>query len=152
MSLGSSRVRGDQVVGHVARMAGGVAQALDAADARQPADQLRQRPRAAVGAEAVIGIDVLAQQRDLAHAVIGKAARLGLHVGDGSREFRAARVGHHAEGAELVAALLHGQEGGDRLGGRALGQVAELVLLGKAGLDDRRRPSASTRAISSPSR
>ena len=73
-------------------------------------DQPRQRPGAAVGAPAVIGVDVLAEQRDLAHAMIGKAAGLGLHVGDGPRELGAARVGHDAEGAELVAALLHGEE------------------------------------------
>ena len=40
----------------------------------------------------------------------GEAARLGLDVGDGARELGAARVGHDAEGAELVAALLHGEE------------------------------------------
>ena len=62
------------------------------------------------GPGAVVGVDVLAQQRDLAHAVVGEAAGLGLHVGDGPRELGAARVGHDAEGAELVAALLHGQE------------------------------------------
>ena len=43
----------------------------------KPFDQLRERPRPAVGPQAMIGVDVLAEQRDLAHAVVDQAARLG---------------------------------------------------------------------------
>src|SRR5438105_696292 len=59
---------------------------------------------------AVIGVDVLAQQRDLDGAGSHQLARLGQHRRSGSRIFRAARIGHDAEGAELVAAFLDGQE------------------------------------------
>ena len=134
--LGLIAMRRDQVLAHVAGMAGGVADALEAADEGEPGDELGQRPWPAVGAQPVIGVDVLAEQRDLAHAMVGEAAGLGLHLGDGARELRAARVGHDAEGAELVAALLHGQERRHGLGGRAPGRRRELVLLGEAGLDD----------------
>jgi hypothetical protein len=129
-------MRRDQVCAHVAGMAGGVADALDAADGGEPRDEASQRPGAAVGSQPVIGIDVLAQQRDLAHALVGEAAGLGFHIGDGAGELGAARVGHDAEGAELVATLLHRQERRHRLGGRASGQRCELVLLGEAGFDD----------------
>ena len=102
----------------------------------QPVDQPRQRPRPSVGAEPVIGVDVLPQQRELAHAAVGQAARLGLDVGDGARELRAPRIGHDAERAELVATLLHRQKRRHRPRPGALGQAGELVLLGKPRLDD----------------
>ena len=68
--------------------------------------------------------------------MVCQAPGLRFHLGDGAGELRASRVGHHAEGAELVAALLHGQERAHGLGRRTLRQGRELVLLGEAGLDD----------------
>ena len=62
---------------------------------------------------AVIGVDVLADQRHLAHAGVGQALDLGDDLRDRPRDFGAARIGHDAEGAELVAAFLHGDEGGN---------------------------------------
>ena len=47
-----------------------------------------------------------------------QAPRLGQHRGGGAGVFGAAGIGHHAEGAELVAALLHREEGGHALGCR----------------------------------
>ena len=58
----------------------------------------------------LVGVDVLPQQRDLAHAARHQRAGLLLHRLRRARGLRAAGVGHHAEGAELVAALLHGEE------------------------------------------
>ena len=136
--LGDIAVGCDQVVVHVARMAGGVADALDAIDCRQGLDQAGQP--APFVALAVIGIDVLAEQRDLADAGVRLAARFGKDRRQRPGDLRAARIGHHAEGAELVAAFLDGEKGGrpglaqaGRRGGR---QMIELVLERKLGLHD----------------
>ena len=103
-------MRGDQIVAHVARMAGRVAQPLQSVDPRQMADEIGERARAAVGAGAVIAVDVLPEQRHLAHAARNERARLALDVGDAARILHAARVWHDAERTELVAAFLHGEE------------------------------------------
>ena len=101
----------DQRVVHVARMAGGVAQARDAGHVRQAMQQAAERPDRAVRPLAVIGVDVLADQRELAHARIGEAQGLVEDLCDRARDLRAAGIGHDAEGAELVAALLDREEG-----------------------------------------
>ena len=135
-------MRGDQVVVHVARMAGGVAQPRDARDSREPMQQRGRASQARPSASfAVIGVDVLAEQRDLAHAGVGQPLDLGDDLRDRPRDFGAARIGHDAEGAELVAAFLHGDEGrrrracaiAARLGAA---QRVELVLDRKFGVDD----------------
>jgi hypothetical protein len=74
----------------------------------------------------VVGIDVLTEQRDLARAAGDQALGLGDDFGDRARLLGAAGIGHHAEGAELVAALLDREEGRDTLGRCRLGQVVEL--------------------------
>ena len=58
----------DQTVVHVARVAGGEAQPLDARHARKALEQARERPRAAPVIGPVIGVDVLPEQRDLARS------------------------------------------------------------------------------------
>ena len=133
-------VRGDEIVVHVARMAGAVAQPRDAGNVREPLHQPAERRGAAVRVLAVIGVDVLAEQRDLADAGIGQTLRLGDDLGDRPRHLGAARIGHDAEGAELVAAFLHGDEGrhaalADR-GAARRGEMAELVLDRKLRVDD----------------
>ena len=120
-------------------MAGGVAQPRDAGNVREPVQQPAERRGAAVRVLAVIGVDVLADQRDLADAGVGQPLRLGDDLGDRPRHFGAARVGHDAEGAELVAAFLHGDEGrhaalADRRAARR-GEMVELVLDRKFGVD-----------------
>ena len=112
---------------------------------QQPAE----RPGAPVRALAVIGVDVLADQRDLAHAGVGQPLDLGDDLVDRPRHLGAARIGHDAEGAELVAAFLHGDEGRDaarahrRAARRA--RCVELVLDRKLGVDAR-SPLRSARA------
>ena len=69
--------------------------------------------RAPLRSLAMPGVDVLAEQRDLAHAGGGQPLGLGDDLRHRPRHFRAARIGHDAEGAELVAAFLDGEEGGD---------------------------------------
>jgi hypothetical protein len=87
----------------------------------------------------VIGVDVLSDQRDLAHPGVDEALRFGDDFRRRTRHLRAARIGHHAEGAELVAAFLHGHERGDaaradRRAGRRH-QMIELVFGRKLGVD-----------------
>ena len=125
-------MRRDQVVAHVERMAGRIAQPLDAADLREPFEQPRQRPRPPVRSGAMIGIDVLSDQRDFAHAGVRQPLDFGADLVDRAGGFRAARIGHDAERAELVAAFLHGDEGGDAAraggGGARRGEMIELVV------------------------
>ena len=125
-------MRRNQRIIDVAGMAGGIAQPHDALDFGQPPQQFAERPGPSVRAFAVIGVDVLPDQRDLAHAIVGKPLHVFDDPGDRARDFGAARIGHHAEGAELVAAFLHGHERGDAAGADRGGlwcrQEAELVL------------------------
>ena len=89
---------------------------------------------------AVIGIHVLPDQRHLAHAGCGKPLDFRGDLLHRPRDFGAARIGHDAERAELVAAFLHRDEGGDAAAAdrrRARGsQRVELVLERKFGIDD----------------
>src|SRR5207342_3234494 len=61
---------------------------------------------------------------------------LSLYGLDGARELGTPRVGHDAESAELVTALLHGEECRDRFDRCASRQRRELILFGEAGFDD----------------
>jgi hypothetical protein len=129
----------DQARLHVAGMTGGVTQAGDLRQFGHALEQSSERPGPAVGAFAMIGIDVLADQRDLAHARVGETLDLGQDVHHRPRHFCPARIGHDAERAELVAAFLHGDEGGyaaraDRLAAWRL-EEAELILDRKLGVD-----------------
>ena len=132
-------VGGDQLVVHVVGMARGVAQPRDSLDLGEAAQEPAERPAPAVRALAVPGVDVLADQGELAHAGLSQGAGLVHDALHRARELRAARVGHHAEGAELVAALLHGEEGGhaarQRAGAVRRGQMAELVVDRELGVD-----------------
>ncbi len=128
----------DQIIIDVARVTGGVAQPRDAGDFGDATQQLPERPGPAE-TFAMIGVDVLPDQRHLAHARSGEILDLGENCPDGPRNFRAARVGHDAEGAELVAAFLHGDEGRDAARPRLLEarrrEEGELVLDRKLGCD-----------------
>ena len=134
-------MRGDQFVVHVAGMARRVAQALQPIDLRQFTDQRAERCRAACLILAVPGVDVLAEQSDFAHARIGQRAGLFRDAQDGPRVFGAARIGHHAKRAELVATLLNGEEGRrsarQRLALLRRGQAGEFILDGEIRVDQR---------------
>lgn len=121
-------------------MAGGIAQAGNAGDFRQTIEQPAKPPFGAVRPLAVPGIHVLAEQRHLAHAGLGQALGLGNDLRNRARDFRTACIGHHTEGAELVAAFLHGEEGGNaalgHVGALRLRQMLELILDSVFGLDD----------------
>jgi hypothetical protein len=88
----------------------------------------------------MIGIDVLAEQGQLANTLIHETTRFVDETRDGARDLRTARIGHDAERTELVATLLHCEKRG-RLtphGGRpfAWRQMLELVVFWKLGLDE----------------
>ena len=88
----------------------------------------------------MIGVDVLPDQRHLAHAGFGQTLDLGDDLLHRPRDFGAARIGHDAKRAELVAAFLHGDEGGNAALGDCLAarrrKRVELVVDGKFGVDD----------------
>ena len=81
------------------------------------------------------GVDVLADEGDFHGAGSDKGTRLVQQVRDRAGHFRPARIRHYAEGAELVAAFLHGEKGRRPLvaAGR---EMAELALAGHVGVDD----------------
>ena len=134
-------MRGDQVVGHVVRMRGGVADPRQSLDAREPPHQGGE----AGSGRVAVGVDVLPEQRDLDHAPVDQRAGFRLDARGRPRYLAAAGIGHDAEGAELVAAFLHGEKGHGRPPGAAVGgEVIELLLGGKLGLD---RPFAALAAV-----
>ena len=100
--------------------------------------------RAAIPVKPVIGVDVLSKQRDLAHPGRREARDFVDDRANRTRNLRAAGVGHDAERAELVAALLDGHEGRDAATadrpGRACGKMVELVLGREIGGDDGPKP------------
>ena len=87
----------------------------------------------------MIGVDVLADQRDFAHAGIRQPLDLGEDFIGRPRRLHATRIRHDAEGAELVAAFLHGDEGGDTAaadrGAARRGQMIEFVVDRELGID-----------------
>ncbi|MCY1360835.1 hypothetical protein D9M69_474800 [compost metagenome] len=121
-------MRGDQRVGELQRVRGGVADALDAVDLGDHADQLGEIGDAPVMGGAAVAVDVLPEQGDFPHAVLGQVDDLGEHVVERPADFLAAGVGHHAERAVLAAAFHHRDEGGRAVDAR-FGQAVELLDL-----------------------
>ncbi len=134
------RVGFDQPVVHVARMTGGVAKPCKPWDLGQPVEQVAEAPFPTVRTFTAPCIDVLPQKRDLSHTAFNETPRLFEYLPERAGNLRAARIGHHAERTELVAAFLHREEcryaaGTDaRLLQRR--QVLELVLYRIVGIDD----------------
>ena len=90
--------------------------------------------------EPVIGVDVLADERDFAHARAREAGDLVEDLSHRPRGLGAAGIRHDAERAELVAALLHRHEGGDAAAAngvrRGRRKARELVLGRKFSVHD----------------
>src|ERR1700722_14741574 len=116
-----------------------ITQPVDAIDPCDAAEQAGQRPRPSVRAFAMIGINVLSDQRDFAYAGFGQAFDFDENFLHRPRHFHAACVGYDAERAELVATFLHRDEGGyatrtdDRYARR--GEMIEFVVGRKLGID-----------------
>src|SRR5690606_34607313 len=121
------------------RVAGRIAQTVEPGNFCQPEEKAAETPFPAVRTFAVPGIDVLAEQRDFPHAGLRQPLRFGYDLRYGAGHLRAACVGNHAEGAELVAPLLNGEKSRDTAAAHRLargrGQMLELVLDGVVGLD-----------------
>ena len=117
----------DQRVAHVGRMGGGVAQSFEAVDGGETEEKIGEA-RVAVPP----GVDVLAEERDLARAAGDEGARFGLDGGGGARGLGAAGVGDDAKGAEFVAAFLDREEGGGAAQRAGFGKRVEFRDSGKA--------------------
>ncbi len=102
--LGALRHRGDDVGAHVLGVRAGVAHAPDPVDGGDRPQQLGEGRPPLARQVAAVGVDVLAQQRHLAHAVGGEALDLGDHVRGGAAALAAADGRHDAVGADAVAA------------------------------------------------
>src|SRR6185295_3922936 len=98
-------MRGTQIIMHIARMTGHVTQPFQTRDMCEVAKQPRETPRLSVRTAAAIGVDVLAKQRDFAHALADESPCFLGDLLDGARKLRPARVRHHAERAEFVASF-----------------------------------------------
>ena len=118
----------DQAVGELERVRGRETDALDALNARDVMDERRQIDAAAVRHRAGVGVDVLAQQRDLADALRSQRAHFVEHRLERAAHLIAARVGHDAEAAVLAAAF-HDRHVGARTLGARLGQAIEFLDL-----------------------
>src|SRR5499427_1801304 len=129
----------DQIVVHVAGMAGRVAKPQQPWYVGETMQQVGERRRPAVRSLAVIGVDVLSDEGDLANASSHQVFRLRHNRLDRSRQLGAARIRHHTERAELVAALLYRHERGDAAGARCprcrRHQMSKLVFDGEFGVD-----------------
>src|SRR5262249_21384593 len=94
----------DQRVGPGMRMAGGEAPALDAPGLAGPEQQLGE------GDATAVGVDVLADEGDLADTHGGEGGDLLQDLDEGAADLAASGVWHDAEAADVVAALHHGDE------------------------------------------
>ena len=121
----------DQAVVELERVRGGEADALDARHARHVVDERRQIEARAVSHRAAVGVDVLAEQRDLAHALGGELPHLLEHRVEAAADFLAARVGHDAEAAVLAAAFHDRDEGARALQRAAAGRWSNFSISGK---------------------
>ena len=143
---GQIAVSRDEIIRHVARMRSDVAQPGETQFA-QGFEQMSERTLLVPIVHAVPRVHVLPQKRDLAHARIDKRAGLVQNPRHGARDFRPARVGHHAKRAELVASLLHAQKRRHapctNLRRVARGQAVELRFDRILRIDHRSRRAAS---------
>ena len=114
---GGFRHRGDDVVGEGGRVGGGEAHALDAIDAADRAQQVREG--AALAESHTVGVHVLSQQGHLDGTLRGNGLDLSENVAGATITLLAAQVRHDAEGARVVAA--HGDRHPRREGALAVG-------------------------------
>ena len=122
----------DQALGKFIGVAGGVADALDARDVRHILQQ-QGKVGDVSGAThgATVGVHVLAQQRDLFDPLPRQSGHLDQHIVQGSADFFAAGVGHHAIAA-VFGATLHDADKGAGTFHAGRWQVVKLLNLWKA--------------------
>ncbi len=132
--LGQLAVALDQPLRHFARVAGGVADPFDAGNLVHHFQQEGEVGGAALFQRALVGVDVLPQQRDFLHATPGEVGHFGDDIVERARDFLAARVRDDAEGAVLGAAF-HDRDEGRGAFHPSRRQVVELLDFGKADVD-----------------
>ncbi len=98
----------EEPVAHVLGMRRGEPDAQQGRNQRRAPHQLGK-----VDLAGAVGVDVLPQQGDFAVTVVEKRAHLGQDGLGVAAPLAAAGVGHHAVGAEVVAAAHDGDEGAD---------------------------------------
>ena len=110
----------DQIIAVTFGMRRSEANAFEAVDFVDGFEQLDKSGFAVYDRDVAFAVagDDLAEQRDFLHAARDQFAAFGDDIGDGAAAFFAARVGHDAEGAVLIAALHDADEGGDGFRGR----------------------------------
>src|SRR3982074_1436272 len=134
IELGDVGIRLDQAVVEIERVRGGESNALDAVDRGYEMNQRRQIRERAVRHRPGVGIHVLAEQRDLAHALLTQAFHFLEHLRERAADFLAARIGYYAETAILAAAFHYRDEwGGARRARRR--QPVEFFDFGKTDVD-----------------
>ena len=131
----------DQAAGKLQRVRGRETDAVDAVNRGDVLDQQRevgfQLFAICIGHEAAVGIHVLSEQVDLAHALSCEARDFGQDVFKRPADLLAARIGHHAETAVLAAALHDRHERG-RAFRPGRGQVIEFFDFGKTDINHAR--------------
>ena len=94
----------------------------------------------------MVAVDILSEKGHLPHATRGKCTRLDEHIGGGPGGLGTPRIGHDAEGAELVTAFLNGHERRGVVGRYpCLRKVIELALGRKIRVQHSARGTASAR-------
>ena len=129
--LGQALVGGNQRRRELIGVAGGVADALDAGDVGHVLQQGGKVSGLGCASHAgAISVDVLPQQRDLLHPLVGQPGHLDQNIFKRARHFFAPGIRHHAVTAVLGAALHDADKsGGAFYAGRR--QVVEFFDLRK---------------------
>ncbi|MPM32516.1 hypothetical protein SDC9_79079 [bioreactor metagenome] len=129
--LGQLGIGFDQARRELVRVAGGVANAFDAGNVRDVfQQQCKVGDLAGVAHLAQVSIDVLAEQVDFLHALVGQTCHFHQHVFKRSAHFFAARIGHDAVAAVFGAAFHDRHKGGGAFHARGW-QVVELFDFGE---------------------
>ena len=134
--FGHPAVNVNQALGEFDRVGSRVTYPADTADRGDVLDQVRQFGAAAFKRGAAVGIDVLAQQRDLFYALSGKVGRFADDVIQGPGDFLTAGVRHHTESAVFAAPFHDGDEGNGAVR-PGFGQPVELFDFGKGDIRGR---------------
>ena len=126
----------DDIVGKFDRVAGGEANTVDAVDG---GDQTQQIGKAAGGAVVILtapGVNVLAQQINLTHALRRQLGDFKQDIVARTADLFSAGVRHHAVGTVFVAAFHNRNKGGRAVGAR-LWQAIELFNFREADIHHR---------------
>ena len=109
--LGYPVVDLDQCVGKFYWVAGGVANAVYTFDIGNIGDQFGKVAHRTIQHIAAVGIDILAEQINLANTLSSQLSDLGEHIGHGTADFFASGIGHYAKCAVFGAAFHYRDKG-----------------------------------------